>query len=255
MGEEISGRLTGRVAVVAGVGGVIGEAVVARFRQEGAVVVGIDRVSVESEAERVYLADLRDEEQVQRVIGDIVGDYGQIDVLHNNAGSLDPNDRSLEQNSAGTWEAAVRNLVLPVVLTCKYVVPVMRANETGGSIVNTGSFLAGMGAATAQTAFSAAKASVIQISRDLGVHLAKSGVRVNSLSIGPVETPQSRAMFEAVGPEGLKVRLGHVPTGRFAAPSEIAGAAAFLASSDAGYITGTDLTMDGAIRGAYTIPE
>jgi NAD(P)-dependent dehydrogenase (short-subunit alcohol dehydrogenase family) len=112
-----------------------------------------------------------------------------------------------------------------------------------------------MGAATAQTAFSAMKAAVIQTSRDLGVHLAKSGVRVNSISIGPVETPQSKAMFEKVGAEGLKERLAHVPTGRFADPAEIAGIAAFLASSDSSYLTATDIQADGGIRGAYTIPD
>jgi NAD(P)-dependent dehydrogenase (short-subunit alcohol dehydrogenase family) len=255
MNVQVGRRFDGKVAVVAGVGGVIGEAVVDRFRAEGATVVGLDRAPVVSRAVDVLVTDVRDEQSVTDAVSAIVERYGRIDVLYNNVGPLDPDDHGLEQNTVESWQEAFRNLVLPVVLTSKHIVPVMRGNETGGAIINTGSFLAGMGAATAQTAFSAAKAAVIQVSRDLGINLAKSGIRVNSLSIGPVETPQSRAMFESVGAEGLKMRLGHVPTGRFATADEIAGVAAFLASDDGAYITGTDLVVDGGIRGAYTIPD
>ena len=253
---ELAGRrFDGKVVVVAGVGGVIGDAVVRRFTAEGATVVGIDRAATESAATEVIVADLRDDQAVIDAVDAIVERYGTIDVLYNNVGPLNPEDHGLEQNTVETWQSAFYDLVMPVVLTCKEVAPVMRTNANGGAIINTGSFLAGMGAATAQTAFSAAKAAVIQISRDLGIHLAKDHIRVNSLSIGPVETPESKAMFEKVGPEGLKARLGHVPTGRFATPDEIAGVAAFLASADAGYLTATDVAADGGIRGAYTIPE
>jgi NAD(P)-dependent dehydrogenase (short-subunit alcohol dehydrogenase family) len=255
MDEKTGHQLQDRVVVVAGVGGVIGAAVVERFIAEGATVVGIDRTETESQAREVLVADVRDEQAVIDAVASIVERYGRIDVLYNNVGPLNPDDHGLESNTVEIWRDAFRDLVMPVVLTTKHIVPVMRRNESGGAIINTGSFLAGMGAATAQTAFSAAKAAVIQVSRDLGINLAKAGIRVNSISIGPVETPQSKAMFEKVGPEGLKMRLGHVPTGRFARPEEIAGVAAFLASSDSGYITGTDVVVDGGIRGAYTIPE
>jgi NAD(P)-dependent dehydrogenase (short-subunit alcohol dehydrogenase family) len=247
-------RLEGRVAVVAGVAGAIGEVVVERFTAEGATVIGIDRADVNSAATEVVVADARDESSMTAAVAAIVERYGRIDVLYVNIGPLDPNDHGLETNAVETWEAAFRNLLLPAVVLCKHIVPVMR--EAGrGSIITTGSFLAGMGAATAQTAFSATKAALIQMSRDLGVNLAKSGVRVNSLSIGPVETPETKAMFEKVGPEGLKMRLAHVPMGRFATPAEIAGAATFLASDDSGYLTAADIQLDGGIRGAYTIPE
>ena len=99
------------------------------------------------------------------------------------------------------------------------------------------------------------KVAVIQTSRDLGTHLAKSGIRVNSLSIGPVETPESRALFERVGPDGLRLRLGHIPTGRFATPAEIAGVAFFLASDDSSYLTATDIPVDGGIRGPTRSPS
>jgi NAD(P)-dependent dehydrogenase (short-subunit alcohol dehydrogenase family) len=248
-------RLEDKVAVVVGAGGVLGEAVVARFLAEGATVVGIDRNRIDSDDIDIHELDVREEQAVIDAVAAIVARHGRIDVLYNNVGPLDPDDHGLEQNSVDTWEQAFQNLLMPVVLACKHVVPVMREAGRGGSIINTGSFLAGMGAATAQTAFSAAKAAVIQTSRDLGIHLAKTGIRVNSLSIGPVETPQSKAMFEKVGPAGLKERLGHVPTGRFATPAEIAGIAAFLASDDSGYLTATDIQADGGIRGAYTIPD
>jgi len=240
------------VAVVAGAGGEIGAAVATRFADEGATVVGIDRVDGIGHVDSLVVADLRHEQAVARAVEQIVEQYGRIDVLYNNAGPLDPDDHALEANALETWQAAYSSLVLPVVLACKHVVPVMR-RQGSGSIVNTGSFLAGMGAATAQTAFSAGKAAVVQITRDLGTHLARTGIRVNSIGLGPVETPESRAMFERLPPEALRERLGHVPMGRFATVAEIAAAAAFLAGDDSGYITGADLPVYGGIRAAYTI--
>jgi NAD(P)-dependent dehydrogenase (short-subunit alcohol dehydrogenase family) len=197
---------------------------------------------------------MRDEDAVVETIRAIVERFGTIDVLYNNVGPLNPDDRALETNTAGIWEEVFRDLVLPVVLTCKHVVPLMRSNPRGGSIINTGSFLVGQGSATAQTAFNAAKAAVTQITQDLGVHLARAGVRVNSLSLGPVDSPESRAMFDRVGADGVRARLIHVPTGRFATPAEIAAAAAFLASDDAGYVTAASFPVNGGIPGAYTIP-
>lgn len=248
--------------MLAGAGGEIAEAVASRFVAEGARVVGIDRLagtapaqpSFDTLLDSLLVADLRDEAATSAVIDEVVARHGRIDVLYNNAGPIDPQDHALETKTLETWHAAYSSLVLPVVVTCKHVVPVMRRARSG-SIVNTGSFLAGMGAATAQTAFSAAKAAVVQISRDLGTHLARTGIRVNSLSLGPVETSASREMFERLPPEALQERLRHVPMGRFATPAEIAGAAAFLASDDSGYLTGADLPVYGGIRSAYTVPD
>ncbi|GAA4667924.1 SDR family oxidoreductase [Frondihabitans cladoniiphilus] len=251
---SIGTRLDGKVAVIVGAGGEIARAIVSRFRAEGATVVGIDRRGdIETDA-TLFTADMRNEDAVIETIRAIVERFGRIDVLYNNIGPLNPDDRALETNTTDTWEAVFRDLVLPVVLTCKHVVPLMRSNPGGGSIINTGSFLAGQGSATAQTAFNAAKAAVTQITQDLGVHLARAGVRVNSLSLGPVDSPESRAMFERLGADGVKARLIHVPTGRFATPAEVAGAAAFLASDDAGYVTASSFPVNGGIPGAYTIP-
>ncbi|GAA4682574.1 SDR family oxidoreductase [Frondihabitans cladoniiphilus] len=252
---QLGRRLEGKVAVIVGAGGEIARAVIARFQAEGATVVGIDRQGgIDTEA-TLFEADMRHEDAVVETIRTIIEKFGKIDVLYNNVGPLSREDRALETNTVETWDAAFSDLVMPVVLTCKHVVPVMRSNPDGGSIINTGSFLVGQGSMTAQTAFNAAKAAVTQITQDLGVHLARAGVRVNSLSLGPVDSPESRAMFEQLGPDGVKARLIHVPTGRFATPAEIAGAAVFLASSDAGYITAANFPVNGGIPGAYTIPE
>jgi NAD(P)-dependent dehydrogenase (short-subunit alcohol dehydrogenase family) len=126
--------------------------------------------------------------------------------------------------------------------------------EQGGSIILTGSFLAGIGAATAQMAFSASKAAVVQIGRDLGIHLARSGIRVNTLSLGPVETPELRRMFDHIGPEQVARRMSRVPLGRPATLDEVAAAVAYLASDDSGYLTGSVFPVDGGIPAAYTIP-
>jgi NAD(P)-dependent dehydrogenase (short-subunit alcohol dehydrogenase family) len=131
----------------------------------------------------------------------------------------------------------------------------LRNPVPGGSVINTSSFLAGMGAASAQMAFNAAKAAVTQLSRDLGVNLARSGVRVNALCLGPIETPQLRAMFSGLGPEETKRRFTHMPMGRFGTLDELAGAVIFLASDDAGFVTGSAFPINGGIPGAFTVAE
>jgi len=128
-------------------------------------------------------------------------------------------------------------------------------DPAGGSIINTASFLAGMGAASAQMAYSAAKAGVLQLSRDLGVHLARRGARVNALILGPIETPQLRVLFENIGEEEMARRFVHYPMGRFGTPDELAGTVAYLASDDAGFITGAAFPLHGGISSAFTVPS
>jgi NAD(P)-dependent dehydrogenase (short-subunit alcohol dehydrogenase family) len=238
--------------VVAGIGGVIGEAVAARFADEGARVVGIDRRDT-GLAVPTYAADLCDDEQTREVLTRIHDVHGAIDVLHVNAGPLDADDHGVLETPHAVWERVFRAILAPTENSVRHAVPLI--TRPGGSVILTGSFLAEMGAATAQMAFSAAKAAVNQLGRDLGTHLARSGVRVNVLGLGPVQTPESRAMFERLGPEQSERRFRHIPMGRFATPEEIAAAAAYLASDDAGYTTGSVLPVHGGIPGAYTVPD
>jgi NAD(P)-dependent dehydrogenase (short-subunit alcohol dehydrogenase family) len=125
----------------------------------------------------------------------------------------------------------------------------------GGSIINSASFLAVMGAASSQMAYSVAKAGVLQLSRDLGVHLGRRGVRVNALMLGPIETPQLRALFAGIGDDEIARRFAHYPMGRFGTPEELAGTVAYLASSDSGFITGAAFPLDGGITSAFTVAE
>ncbi len=248
------GRLQGRVCVVAGIGGVIGEAVATRFADEGARVVGIDRRDIDIDiAVPTYDADLCDDEQTREVFARVRDEHGAIDVLHVNAGPLDAEDHSVLATSHEVWERVFRGILAPAENSVRHAVPLMR--RPGGSVILTGSFLAEMGASTAQMAFSAAKAAVNQLGRDLGTHLARDGVRVNALGLGPVQTPESRAMFERLGPEQSERRFRHIPMGRFATPEEVAAAAAYLASDDSGYTTGSVLPVHGGIPGAYTVPD
>jgi NAD(P)-dependent dehydrogenase (short-subunit alcohol dehydrogenase family) len=247
------GRLAGRTSVIVGSGGTIGDAIAARFLVEGARVVGIDRRAVDAPFP-VIEADLSNEAEGRAAFARIGSEYGPIHVVYVNAGTVDRADTTLLDTPLEVWQRAFDAIVTPVVLCCRYAVPQMSAKE-GGSIILTGSFLAGIGAATAQMAFSAAKAAVTQIGRDLGIHLARRGIRVNTLALGPIETPELRQMFDRIGPEQVQRRMIRVPLGRPATLDELAASAVYLASDESGYMTGSVLPVDGGIPRAYTIPD
>ncbi|MEU9992453.1 SDR family oxidoreductase [Streptomyces sp. NPDC048045] len=249
--SEDQGRLSGRICVIAGARGAIAGAVATRLTAEGGQVIGIDRQPPDV-LFPVVVADLRIEAETRLAFERIHAEFGGIDVLYVNAGPMDREDHGLLETTHEVWERAFRAVLTPAVLSCRYGVPVM---NPGGSVVLTGSFLAGMGAATAQMAFSAAKAAVTQLGRDLGTHLARRGIRVNTLALGPVEAPETRAMFDRMGEEETRRRFAHIPMGRFATLDEIAAAATYLAGSDSGYLTASELPVYGGIRAAYTLPE
>ncbi len=176
-------------------------------------------------------------------------------MLFNNAGMVTADDGSALNTTLETWERVQAANLTTVFLCCKHGIPHLLNNDpAGGSVINTASFLAVMGAATAQMAYNAARAGVVALSRDLGVHLARRGVRVNALCIGPIETPRLRSLFD----KDLELeprRLIHIPMGRFGLVQEVAGTVAFLASDDAGYVTASAFPLDGGITVAYTIPS
>jgi NAD(P)-dependent dehydrogenase (short-subunit alcohol dehydrogenase family) len=246
-------RLAGRVCVIAGAGGAIGEAVAQRLRAEGGLVVGIDQKPHEI-GDLSLIADLTVEDAVRDSYARIHRELGRLDVIYNNAGLADPADRSALETSPEVWNRIFAANLTTTWLSCKHGIPFMlQGQPPKGSVINTGSFLAGMGAASAQMAFSAAKAAVAQLTRDLGVNLARSGVRVNALALGPIETPQLKAMFAGIGPEQAALRFTHMPMGRFGTLEELAATVAYLASDDAGFVTASIFPINGGIPGAFTV--
>ncbi len=247
-------RLRGRVCVIAGVLGTLGEAVARRFADEGGIVVGIDRR--EHDVGRLALAaDLADEEQVRAAYDRIWRELGRLDVIYNNAGLVDPNDHSALDLGMEVWTSVLSANLTTTWLSCKHGIPFMlRSKPTKGSVINTASFLAGMGASSAQMAFNVAKAGVEQLSRDLGVQLGRSGIRVNALALGPIATPHLERTFERIGLGEAERRFVHMPLGRFGTVDELAATAAYLASDDAGFITASNFPLNGGIPNAYTVP-
>ena len=240
--------------MVNGAASVIGQAVAERFASEGGVVVGVDQVE-HAVGQLAVRADLADEAQVEAMYEQVVREYGRLDVIYNNMGLMDPGDRSALDTSLQTWRRVHDANLTSIFLSCKHGIRYLRSTEpAGGSVINAASFLADIGAATAQMAYAAAKAAVVQLTRDLGVHLARSGVRVNAVLFGPIDTPDQRAVFER-NPGALDKRLVHWPMGRFGTLEEAAATVAFLASDDSGFITAAALPLDGGITKAFTVPE
>lgn len=257
-GSETIARLQGRVAVVTGGGSGIGLASARRLSADGAsvVVADIDAVAGKAAADEVgglFLpADVTDEADVENLFAATHERYGAVDVAFNNAGISPPEDGSILVTGLDTWRRVQEVNLTSVYLCCKAAIPYMR-RQGKGSIINTASFVAVLGAATSQISYTASKGGVVAMSRELGVQFAREGIRVNALCPGPVNTPLLRDLF-AADPEQARRRLIHVPMGRFAEPAEIAAAVAFLASDDASFITASTFLVDGGISGAYVTP-
>jgi NAD(P)-dependent dehydrogenase (short-subunit alcohol dehydrogenase family) len=245
------GRLEGKVCVITGVAGGIGAATAALFTREGGRVVGVDLVA-HSTGELPLQADLVDEDAVRSVYARARDELGRVDVLFNNAGISPRDDASVLDTTLEVWEQVQAVNLRSVFLCCKHGIPHL-LDAGGGSVINTASFVAVLGAATSQISYTASKGGVLALSRELGIEFARRGVRVNALCPGPVDTPLLQELY-ATDPEQAARRLVHVPIGRFARADEIANAALFLASHESSYITATAFMVDGGITGAYTTP-
>jgi NAD(P)-dependent dehydrogenase (short-subunit alcohol dehydrogenase family) len=251
-------RLAGRVAVVTGAGSGIGLATVRRLSAEGALAVCVDvnEVAGKAAADEVggefVQCDVTDEDAVRALFDGVAERHGRVDIAFNNAGISPPDDDSILVTGLEAWERVIKVNTTSVFLCCKYAIPHMQ-RQGKGSIINTASFVALMGAATSQIAYTASKGGVLALTRELGVQFAREGIRINALCPGPVATPLLIELF-AKDPERAARRLVHVPMGRFAQPEEIAAAVAFLASDDASFMTAAQFVVDGGITGAYVTP-
>jgi len=244
-------RLEGKVCVITGAAGGIGAATASVFEREGARVVGVDLLE-HSVGELALQADVTSEESVAAAYLQIRDEFGRIDVLFNNAGISPPEDASVLDTELEVYERVQATNLRSVFLCCKHGIPHL-LETGGGSVINTASFVAVMGAATSQIAYTASKGGVLALSRELGVEFAKRAVRVNALCPGPVETPLLLELF-AADPERAARRLVHVPMGRFGKAEEIANAALFLASDESSFVNAATFVVDGGISGAYTTP-
>ena len=245
------GRLDGKVCVITGAAGGIGAETARIFGEEGATVVGVD-LSDGAPGDLALRADVTDSGQVEALYARVRAELGGIDVLFNNAGISPPDDGSVLDTSLEAWQRVQDVNLRSVFLCCKHGIPHL-LERGGGSVINTASFVAVMGAATSQVSYTASKGGVLALSRELGVEFGRRGVRVNALCPGPVNTPLLRELY-AKDPEQAERRLVHLPMGRFAEAREIAKGVLFLASDDSTYVTASTFLVDGGLSGAYVTP-
>jgi len=257
----VSGRLDGKVAIVTGGAGGIGRATVKAFVREGARVVVADldgdraaELAGELGGESVVAraVDVSCSTQVAALVSGCVDEFGRLDVIFNNAGIFPEADGSVLDTDEETWERVIDVNLKGVFLGCKYAIPAMIASG-GGAIVNTASFVALLGAAVSQSAYTASKGGVLAMTREIAVEFARKGIRANALCPGPINTPLLAELLR--NPQARERRFVHIPMGRLGEAAEIAEAVVFLASDESSYVTGAEFVVDGGITSAYVTPE
>jgi len=259
----MAGRLADKVALVTGAGSGIGLATALAFAREGARVVAVDvdaaagAAALEqlkaSGAEACFVAaDVSRSADCQRMVARAEQSFGALHVLFNNAGISHSDDGNAEDTSEAVWERTMNVNLKGVFLGCKYGIPALR-RAGGGSVINTASFVAVVGAATPQLAYTASKGGVLALSRELAVLHAREGIRVNALCPGPLRTELLMKYLDTE--EKRQRRLVHVPMGRFGEAREIAESVVFLASDESSFVTGTRFLVDGGLTAAYVTPE
>jgi len=254
-------RLAGKVALITGAASGLGRVGAERFAAEGAKVVIADMADGDEVVEAIAAAggeasyvncDVTDEMSVQNAVQHAVETFGGLHVLYNNAGVMLGDDDNPVTTSIETYQKTMDINVLGTLLGCKYAIPAMQESG-GGSIINVASFVAHMGAATPQVAYTASKGAVLAMTREIAVIYARQGIRANSLCPGPIMTPLLAKFLSDDAKRNR--RLVHIPMGRFGEPIEIANGALFLASDESSWMTGQSLIIDGGITAAYVTPE
>ena len=256
-------RLKDKVALITGGGSGIGREASLLFAREGAAVVvvdvtddagqkTVDEIKAQGGRASYVHADVSSSKDSEAMVARAEREFGKLNILFNNAGIMHSSDDDAVSTSEETWELTMRINALGVFLGCKFGIPAMR-RAGGGSIINTASFVAKLGAATPQVAYTASKGAVLSMTRELAVIHARENIRVNALCPGPLKTPLLMAFLDTDAKKNR--RLVHIPMGRFGEAAEIAKAALFLASDESSFVTGAELLVDGGITAAYVTPE
>jgi NAD(P)-dependent dehydrogenase (short-subunit alcohol dehydrogenase family) len=252
-------RLKDKAALITGAGSGIGRQTALLFSQEGAAVACVD-VNEHAARETAAMiknaiavkADVSKARDCEQMVAAAEKQFGKLDVLFNNAGIMHSNDDDAVSTSEEVWDLTMDINAKGVFLGCKYGIPALK-RAGGGSVINTASFVAKMGAATAQIAYTASKGAVLSMTRELAVIHARQNIRVNALCPGPLKT---ELLMSFLNTDAKKQRrLVHIPMGRFGEAEEIARAALYLASDDSSFVTGTEFLVDGGITAAYVTPE
>ena len=252
-------RLKDKVALITGAGAGIGRETALLFSAEGAAVVCVD-VNEQAAKETSSLiknsaairADVSKAQDCERMVAQAEKAFGKLNVLFNNAGIMHAKDDDAVSTDESVWDLTMDVNAKGVFLGCKYGIPALK-RAGGGSVINTASFVARMGAATPQIAYTASKGAVLAMTRELAVIHARENIRVNALSPGPLKTELLMSFLNTE--EKKRRRLVHLPMGRFGEAHEIAQAALWLASDESSYVTGAEFLVDGGLTAAYVTPE
>jgi NAD(P)-dependent dehydrogenase (short-subunit alcohol dehydrogenase family) len=263
MATKGAARLAGRTALITGAGSGIGRETALLFAGEGANVVAADRDEASAQATAAAIAesggsahavsvDVAHAAAMAAAVSEAERAYGALHVLFNNAGIMHPADDDAVATDEAVWDLTMNVNLKGVFLGCKHGIPALR-RAGGGSVINTASFVALLGAATPQLAYTASKGGVLALSRELAVIHAREKIRVNALCPGPLRT---ELLMKFLDTEAKRQRrLVHIPLGRFGEAGEIAEAALFLASDESSFVTGASFLVDGGITAAYVTPE